>query len=101
MYAAVLNTQRGVLQEDSGKLRRELHHSKNIFHIKKLLYVILPEITLNERLFTQSPVVFLGPCQTSMMERIMNDFWKNNERVLAVNNYRKESFIIDDWQGPQ
>ena len=77
MYVAVLNTQKGVLQEDSDKLRRELHNGRNTFHIKILLYVILPEITLNERLFTQSPVVFLGPCQMSMMElfgRIMNVF---------------------------
>ena len=76
MYVAVLNTQKGVLQEDSDKLRRELHNGKNIFY-RIPLYFILPEITLSEQLFAQSPEVLLGPCQTSMMELIarkMNGF---------------------------
>ena len=76
MYVAVLNTQKGVLQEDSDKLRRELHNGKHIFH-RMSLHVILAEIRPSKRIFAQSPEVFLGPCQTSMMElfaRIVNGF---------------------------
>ncbi|XP_065663176.1 rab GTPase-binding effector protein 1 isoform X4 [Hydra vulgaris] len=101
MYVAVLNTQKGVLQEDADKLRRELHNVCHLLEQEKSNHKELKETwTLaNERFITthnamQKELELMREVLTSQqLEQISKSLRNNSSTFKPVTNSEKQKSI--------
>ena len=90
MYVAVLNTQKGVLQEDSDKLKRELHNVCRLFEQEKMSHNELKQTwkLANDQFLTQQQNILIE------LESTKNILTPSQLEEISKNNFSDKSNAI-------